>query len=92
MKHRLSASIDEDVFAAAEAAVRAGHAPSMSALVEEAMKRQVARTSRLAAMDEFIAAYEAEFGAFEPGEIDRIERESRANAIVVRPRSSRRAA
>ncbi len=79
MKRRLSASIDDEVLAAAEAAVREGRAPSLSALVEEALARQEAHAIRMRAMDGFIAAYEEEFGAFEPGEAETLASGLRAS-------------
>jgi hypothetical protein len=52
----------------------------VSALVEEAIRRQLEQTQRLQAWDEYMEAYEAEFGAFEPGEAERLAREFRAGA------------
>ncbi|MFT4034328.1 MAG: ribbon-helix-helix protein, CopG family [Patulibacter sp.] len=75
MKRRLSASIDEHLLAAAEAAVRDGHAPSVSALVEQAIARQLEHAKRREAWAECMEAYEGEFGAFEPGETQRISDE-----------------
>lgn len=78
MKRRLSSSIDEHLLDAAEAAVRDGHAPSMSALVEEALKRQLQHTKRLEAWGEYMEAFNAEFGATSDEERDRLVREFKA--------------
>lgn len=75
MKRRLSASIDDHMLEAAEAAVRDGRAPSMSALIQEGLQRQLDHLKRMEASDEFIAAFEDEFGAFEPGEMERLAAE-----------------
>lgn len=83
MKRRLSASIDDELLAAAEAAVREGHAPSMSALVEEALRLQVEKTRRLAAMGEFIATLDDESGRPADDEVDRVMREWRAESAAL---------
>jgi Arc/MetJ-type ribon-helix-helix transcriptional regulator len=70
MKRRLSASIDEELLASAERAVRDGRAPSVSALVEDAIAHELERTARLQAMDTFVASFQDEFGAFQPGEAE----------------------
>ena len=61
-KVRLTASVDPGHLAAAKEAVAAGRADSVSAWVNEAMRRQAEVESKLAAMARFIAAYEAEHG------------------------------
>lgn len=80
MKRRLSASIDEELLAAAEAAVREGQAPSLSALVEEALRLQVEKGRRLAAMEEFIATLDEERGRPTDDEVDRVMREWRTDS------------
>ncbi|UUY02874.1 hypothetical protein LRS13_19635 [Svornostia abyssi] len=85
-KRRLSASIDAEVLAAAEAAVEAGRAPTLSAWVEDALSAKVERERTLAALGEALEAADAEFGALSEDEIRAVERRARANAIVVRPR------
>ncbi len=82
MKRRLSASIDEELLAAAEAAVREGQAPSMSALVEEALRLQVEKSRRLAAMGAFIATLDEERGRPADDEVDRVMREWRAESVA----------
>lgn len=95
MKRRLSASIEDDLLTAAEAAVREGHAPSVSALVEDAVRARLALTHRLAAMDDLIAEWDDERPMSEAA-ARRIAAEWRASdSVVAGPdavRSSRDAA
>jgi len=84
-KQRLSASVDEDLINAGQAAVQAGRAESLSAWVNEALRRQAEHERRLRALDVFIADYEAEHGAFTGTEIAETTRRMRARAITVRP-------
>ena len=83
-KVRLTASVDPDVLAAARDAVAAGRAASVSAWVNEAMRRQAEVESKLAAMARFIAAYEAEHGVITEEEMRDARRWARERAIVVR--------
>lgn len=83
-KVRLTASVDPEQLAAARAAVAAGRADSVSAWVNEAMRRQAELESRLAAMAAFIAAYEADNGVITEEEILDASRWARDRAIVVR--------
>ena len=85
MKRRLSASIDADLLAAAERAVAAGRAPSLSALVEEALHHRVEETRRLDALAEVVAADEAEFGVLTPAERRRIMAEWEAESSYSEP-------
>ena len=62
-KQALSATVDADVLRAAEAAVREGRAPNVSAWVNDAMRRKMEHEARMRALDVFIGAYEAEHGA-----------------------------
>lgn len=83
-KVRLTASVDPEHLAAAREAVAAGRADSVSAWVNEAMRRQAELESKLAAMARFIAAYEAEHGVITEEEMLEARRSRRARAIVVR--------
>ena len=83
-KRRLSASIDADLMAAAEAAVQRGAASSVSAWVNEAFRRQLEHDRRLAAMDVFLATFEAEFGEITDEDIAAATKRTRADATVVR--------
>jgi Arc/MetJ-type ribon-helix-helix transcriptional regulator len=80
-KQRLSASVDHDLIEAGQAAVEAGRAASLSAWVNEALRERTEHERRLRALDEFIADYEAEQGAFTEEEIEETTRRMRARAI-----------
>jgi Arc/MetJ-type ribon-helix-helix transcriptional regulator len=83
-KERLSASVDADLIRAAERAVADGRAESVSAWVDEAMRRLVEHDQRMRALGEFIAAWEAEHGEITEDEVAAAARTSRRRAIVVR--------
>ena len=83
-KRRLSASVDEELLEAAQAAVSAGHAESVSSWVSEAMRRQATHERRLQALGEFLAAYEAEHGEITDAEMRAATRGAEARAITVR--------
>ena len=88
-KERLSASVDADLVAVAQDAVAQGHAESVSAWVNDALRLKADRDRRLAAMDEFIAAYEAEHGEISEEEMAEAARRARGREVVVRgPRAS----
>lgn len=84
-KQRLSASVDHDLVEAGHAAVEAGRAESLSAWVNEALRRQAEHEQRLRALDHFIEVYEDEHGEFTDAELAEVRRRMRARAIVVRP-------
>lgn len=88
-KHRLSASVDSDLVAAAERAVSAGLAENVSAWVNTAMRRQVEHDRQMRALDEFLSAYESRHGEISPAEIEAATRRARAGATVVRPAPGR---
>jgi hypothetical protein len=81
---RLSATVDVDLLAAAHAAVTDGRAESVSAWVNDALRRQADHDQRMRALDDFLAAYEAEHGAITDQEIRDASRRARERAIVVR--------
>lgn len=83
-KERLSASVDADLMSAAQDAVVAGRAESVSAWVNDALRLKADRDRRLAALDDFIAAYEAENGEITEQEMAEAARRARARAVVVR--------
>jgi Arc/MetJ-type ribon-helix-helix transcriptional regulator len=91
-KERLSASVDAELIAAAQEAVAHGRAESVSAWVNEALHLKADHDRRLAALDEFLAAYEAEHGEITEQEMREAARRARAGAVVVRGRPARRAA
>ena|SRR5215470_1821089 len=83
-KERLSASVDADLVAVAQEAVARGHAESVSAWVNEALRLKVAHDRRLRALDEFVAAFEAEHGEITEAEMSEAARGARGRAVVVR--------
>jgi hypothetical protein len=83
-KQRLSASVDADVVAAAEAAVAEGRATNVSSWVNEALHRQAEHDGRMRALDTFLRDYEAQHGVITEDEIREATRRARGNAIVVR--------
>ena len=83
-KERLSASVDADLVAVAQEAVAAGQAESVSAWVNEALRLKVAHDRRLRALDEFVAAFEAEHGEITEAEMSEAARRARGRAVVVR--------
>jgi hypothetical protein len=76
------------VITAAQDAVADGRAESVSAWVNDALKRKAEHDKRLAAMDEFLAAFEAEHGEITEQEMHDAVRRARASAVVIRGGSS----
>jgi len=85
-KQRLSASVDTELMAAAQQAVTEGRAESISAWVNEALRLKTDHDRRLKALDDFLAAYEAEHGEITEDEMRAAGRRARERAIVVRGR------
>jgi Arc/MetJ-type ribon-helix-helix transcriptional regulator len=83
-KHRLSASVDAELVAVAQEAVTDGRAESISAWVNDALRLKADHDRRLQALDEFLAAYEAEHGEITDDEMRDAARRARERAIVVR--------
>jgi Arc/MetJ-type ribon-helix-helix transcriptional regulator len=83
-KQRLSASVDADLMAVAQEAVARGRAGSMSAWVNDALRLKADQDRRLRALDEFLAAYEAEHGPISEQEMEEAARAVRGRAVVVR--------
>ena len=97
-KRRLSASVDEDLIRAAEAAVKRGGVPTVSAWVNEALRQKLEHERRLLALADFIGAFEAEHGEISEREMEQAGRSARARAVAIRtvkparvPRSRRNA-
>jgi Arc/MetJ-type ribon-helix-helix transcriptional regulator len=84
IKQRLSASVDAELVAVAQEAVAMGQAENVSAWVNEALRLKADHDRRLRALDEFLAAYEAENGEITDEEIRDAARSARGRAIVVR--------
>jgi len=86
-KERLSASVDADLIKAGKEAVACGMAESLSAWVNAALRNKAEEDRRLRALDEFLAAYEAEHGEITEQDMEDAERWARERAIVVDGRS-----
>jgi Arc/MetJ-type ribon-helix-helix transcriptional regulator len=85
-KQRLSASVDADLVAAAQQAVSSGRVESISAWVNDALQLKADHDRRLQALDDFLAAYEAEHGQITEDEMRDAARRARERAVVVRGR------
>ena len=83
-KRRLSASVDAELVAVAQEAVTDGHAESISAWVNDALRLKADHDQRLQALDEFLTAYEAEHGEITDEEMRDAARRARERAVVVR--------
>jgi Arc/MetJ-type ribon-helix-helix transcriptional regulator len=83
-KRRLSASVDAELVAVAQEAVTDGRAESISAWVNDALRLKADHDRRLQALDESLAAYEAEHGEITDEEMRDAARRARERAIVVR--------
>lgn len=78
--------MDADLVAVAQDAVARGRAESVSAWVNDALRLKADRDRRLTALDEFIAAFEAEHGEISGQEMAEAARRARGRAVVVRGR------
>jgi Arc/MetJ-type ribon-helix-helix transcriptional regulator len=84
LKRRLSASVDAELVAVAQEAVEQGETESLSAWVNDALRLKAERDRRLRALDEFLAAYEAEHGEITEAEMRDAARAARGRAVAVR--------
>lgn len=82
-KARLSATVDADLLAAGTAAVAEGRADSLSAWVNEALRRHAEHEQGLIALREAIAAHEAEHGVISAEDVDRANAYVRHHAVRV---------
>lgn len=83
-RERLSATVERELLEAGRAAVAEGRAESLSAWVNSALERQADHDRRMLALDEFLAAYEAEHGEIGEEEMRVASRRARSRADVVR--------
>jgi|SRR5580692_8499872 Arc/MetJ-type ribon-helix-helix transcriptional regulator len=81
-KVRLSASVDADLLAAAEAAVARGQLESVSAWVNAALRAKAEHDRRLEALGAFVASYENEHGEISADEMRAAARLTAARAIA----------
>src|SRR4051794_528377 len=84
IRQRLSATVDPDLLEAGRRAVAEGKADNLSAWVNAALRRQADHDRRMAALDDFVAAYEAEHGEITEAEMEDATRRTRSRAVVVR--------
>jgi len=90
-KERLTVTVDRDLLVAGNEAVVAGRAASLSAWVSGALADRVATERRLAAMQDAVARYEADFGLITEREMATQARADRETAVVVRRSAAKRA-
>jgi hypothetical protein len=83
-KERLTVTIDADLLEAANQAVAAGRAESLSGWVNLALAERTIKERRLQALAEAVAEYEARFGPISDDEIVAQRRADQRAAIVVR--------
>jgi metal-responsive CopG/Arc/MetJ family transcriptional regulator len=83
-KQRLSASVDSELLAAGQEVVSAGQAESLSAWVNDALRAQVTRERKLAAMDTLLRDFEAEHGEITAAEMAAATRQARTRATAIR--------
>ena len=83
-RERLSATVEGELLEAGRQAVAEGRAESVSAWVNDALRLKADHDRRMRALDEFIAAYEAEHGVISDDEIRQAKRRARSRAVVVR--------
>jgi Arc/MetJ-type ribon-helix-helix transcriptional regulator len=76
--------VDAELVAVAQEAVAAGQAESMSAWVNDALRLKADHDRRLRALDDFLAAYEAEHGEVTDEEMRKAARSAHGRAFVVR--------
>jgi len=96
-KQRLSASVDADLLAAAEAAAASGRAATVSAWVNDALRLKLEHDHRLQALAAFLSTFEAEHGEITREEMQRAVRRANSRAVPIRglaaertPRARRR--
>jgi metal-responsive CopG/Arc/MetJ family transcriptional regulator len=89
-KRRITISVDAELVEAANEAVEQGRADSVSAWVSDALADKAAKESKLRALGEAIATYEAEFGVITEAEITEQQRLDREAAAEVKEEVRRR--
>lgn len=80
----MTVTVDRDLVEAANEAVAAGRASSLSTWVNAALAERVAKERHLRALAEAVAGYEAEFGVISAAELVAQQREDRRTSIAVR--------
>ena len=82
----MTVTVDPELLEAANRAVAAGEAESLSGWVSAALADKLTRDRKLADLQKAVEAYEAEFGTITPEEMAAQGRTDRAGAVVVRGR------
>jgi hypothetical protein len=94
-KERVTVTVDAELVAVGNRAVRTGRAESLSGWINEALVEREARERRLESMAEAVAAYEAEFGEMSAVELAAQQRADERAALPIRgtrrPRTAPRA-
>ena len=80
-KQRLSASVDAVLLASVEDAVGRGSSPTMSAWVSEALVLKLEYDRRIAALADFVTAFESEHGVITEQEMESAKARARAKAV-----------
>ena len=83
-KQRLTITVDPHLVDAAQCAVEAGDADSVSSWISDAIERKVALDAKHEHLAAAIADFEVEFGEITDEEIATQQRLDRTNATVVR--------
>lgn len=81
-KRRLSVTVDADLVEAAQEAVAAGRADTVSAWVNDALRRQTEHEARIVALADLVSAYEEEHGVITEQEMADAARDARGRAVV----------
>lgn len=84
----MSATVEAELLVAGRSAVAEGRAESLSAWVNDALRRQADHERRMRALDVFLGDYEAEHGEITADEMRDATRRTRARAVVVRQSSA----
>ena len=87
-KERLTVTVDAELVAAGNRAVRAGDADSLSGWVNSALVEREERDRRRRALAEAVSDYEAEFGVVTDEQIQAQRRADKESAIRVRGRKA----
>ena len=82
-KERMTVTVDRTLLEVAKQSVANGRASSLSSWVNTALIERAAKEQHLAALEEAIAGYEAEFGAISAAELLAQQREDRRASAPV---------
>jgi hypothetical protein len=91
-RERLSATVEGELLDAGRQAVAEGRADSLSAWVNDALRRQAEHDLRMKALDGFLAEYEAVHGEITATEMHEATRTTQRRSVAVQPRQGRKSA